>query len=354
MIIENLYIQKFRNIKEGILEPKNGINIIFGDNANGKTSYIESIYSISNLKSFRTNKLSEAINDKCKSFSIECRYKNLVQNNLKLVVDKNSKLFLKDSKKSKIDDYLWSLFTIVFKPDDILLVNGSPVKRRELIDKAIFFTDKKHISTLNNYYKILANKNINLKDNKIHEIDNWNHLIAKYSSVIVSTRNKYIDKMNTILQNNLNNFDANYKINKSIDLKDCELFEYFSKELEYNLDREMKYKYSIVGCHRQRIDFSIDGKNLKIFGSQGQKRAFVLLFRSSQIVDFESINNFTPILLLDDMASELDKNNRNNFFNILDNFSGQTFITTTDNKLFSNSDKVSYFCVEDGNIKSFS
>lgn len=354
MIIEKIFIKNFRNIKEGLFEPNKDINVIFGDNANGKTSYIESIYSISNLKSFRTHKISEAVNDKSKSFSIECNYKNLVQSNLKLVVDRNSKQFLKDSNKSKIDDYLWSIFTIVFKPDDILLVNGSPVKRRELIDKAIFFTDKKHISILNKYYKIVANKNINLRENKINEIDNWNHLIAKYSSVIVSTRNRYIDKINSILQNNLNNFDSNYKITKSLEMKDSELFDYFCEELKNNIDREIKYKHSIVGSHRQNIDFCIDNKSLKIYGSQGQKRAFILLFRSSQIIDFENINNFTPILLLDDMASELDHNNKNIFLNILDNFSGQTFITTTDSKLFSNSDKVSYFCVEDGNIKSFS
>ena len=132
-------------------------------------------------------------------------------------------MFLKNNKKIKTDDYLWSLFTIVFKPDDIILVNGSPEKRGELIDKSIFFTNKKHISILRDYYKIVANKNINLRDNKIDEIHNWNNLIAKYSSVIVAARNDYIDRINSILQRSLDNFDENYSITKSIDIKNNEL-----------------------------------------------------------------------------------------------------------------------------------
>lgn len=355
MIIESLEIRNFRNIKNSVFEPNNEINIIYGENANGKTSFIESIYSVSNLKSFRTLNLSEVINDNSNVSLIDCFYeKNSSKENLKLEIKKTNKIYKKNNTKNKIEDYLWSLFSIVFMPDDIYFVNGSPGKKRDLLDKAIFYTDKTYINILKNYYKIISNKNINLKNNKITEIEHWNILIAKYSSIIVSMRNNYINRMNLILSDYLNSFESSFKIDGSFNVNENDLQAYFLEELNNNIDREIKYKYSIVGAHRQNIDFCIDNKNLKVFGSQGQKRSFILLFRSAQIIDFENIHSFVPILLLDDMASELDDKNKYNFFKILDNFSGQIFITTTDKNLFSKSDKVKYFCVENGNINSFS
>ncbi len=355
MIVESLEIKNFRNIKNCLFEPDNKINVIYGRNANGKTSFIESIYTVSNLKSFRTLNTSELINIESNIATVDCFFENNnSKQNLKLDIKKTTKIYTKNNKKQKIDDYLWSLFSIVFMPDDIFFINGSPGKKRELIDKAIFYTEKKYINILKNYSKIVANKNINLKNNKISEIENWNSLIAKYSSIIVSTRNNYIDRINLILKQNLNNFKYKYEITKPASMSESDLYEFYIEDLRKNIDKEIKYKYSIIGAHRQNIDFNIDNKNLKIFGSQGQKRSFVLLFRSSQIIDFENTHNFVPILLLDDMASELDDLNRNIFFKILDDFTGQTFITTTDKNLFLNSDKTKHFCVEDGKIKSFS
>lgn len=354
MFIYDLKIENFRNIIDEVFRPAENINIIFGDNANGKTSYIEAIYSVSNLKSFRTSNLYETINKDKNTSAIDCNFKNNnCSENIKLNINKKNKIFTRNNKKCNVDDYLWSLFSIVFKPEDIFLVNGPPGKRRELIDKAIFFTDKNYIKILKKYYKIVANKNINLKNNKTSEIEEWNSLIAKYSAIIVSKRIEYINRINKIFESEKEKFKSTYKISNQININECDLEKYFLEEIKKNIDKEIKYKYSIIGAHRQNIEFYIDNKELKVFGSQGQKRTFILLFRSSQIVDFGHINNFYPILLLDDMASELDDYNKKLFFEIILNFKGQTFITTTDKKLFSNSDKVKYFCVENGKINPF-
>jgi len=355
MIIKSLEIKNIRNLKNCYLKPGENINIFYGENANGKTSLIESIYLVSNLKSFKTNNLSETINIENINSNINCLYEvNKNSNKLNFEINKTTKKYLKNDKKCKIDEYLWSLFSIVFVPDDILLINGSPSKRRDLIDRAIFYTNKNYINILKNYYKIISNKNINLKKNKINEIENWNILIAKYSSEIVSIRNNYINRINFILNNKLNIFGFSFNILKSISLPDDELENYFLNELKNNLKKEIKYKYSLIGAHRQNIDFNIDNRSLKIFGSQGQKKAFILLFRSSQIIDFETIHKFVPILLLDDMASELDHLNKKIYSEILSKFSGQIFITTTDKNLILSSDKVKYFHVENGLINSFS
>ncbi len=355
MFINKIKIDGFRNIGDEIFFPSKKVNILFGENANGKTSYIEAIYSVSNLKSFRTSNLNETINNLRNISTINCEYiLNECNNTLNLKINKNGRSYLKNDKETKVENYLWSLFTIIFKPEDILLIGGSPSKRRELIDKAIFFIDKDFIKTLKKYYKIVSNKNICLKTNNLKNIEEWNILIAKYSSLIVLKRNKYIERINKIFEDNIFKFKYFYKIENDINISKNELENYFLKEIVKNTNKELKYSYSIVGAHKQNIDFSINNKDLKKFGSQGQKRTFILLFKSSQIIDFQNTHSFSPVLLLDDMASELDDNNKNIFYEIIEKFSGQTFITTTDKKLFSDFKNVSRFFVEDGKISSFS
>ncbi len=347
MYTEQININNFRNINNEIFIPSKNINILVGKNAQGKTSYIESIYLISNLKSFRTRNINEIVNHSSDSTIIDCKYKiNDCNNELKLKIQNNKKVYLKNDKKINVNEYLWSLLSIIFKPGDILLIDGSPSLRRELIDKAIFYIDKDYIKILIKYKKIIANKNHILKTKNYKYLDEWNDLVVKYSKIITSKRNNYIQRINTLIDKH------NYEIKS--DFKIIDIDNFFYDELIKNLEKEKNYGYSVVGSHRENIDFYLEGRKLKSFGSQGQKRAFILLFKSSQILDFEKENNFSPVLLLDDMASELDKNNRNLLFDIIENFKGQTFITTVDDTLFSKSDRISWFHVEDGKISSFS
>ncbi len=351
MFIENIKINNFRNIENENFQPSERINILFGDNANGKTSFIESIYSISNLKSFRTKNLNETIKSENFFSEILCNYvKNDCRENINLRINKSSKEYLKNDKKCKIDEYLWSLFSIVFKPDDINIINGSPILRREFIDKAIFYIDKNYINLLKKYHKILSNKNINLKNESLNELKEWNTLIAKYSAQITEKRINYIKELNNLINNKGNEFNYNFEITSDYFEYIGDIEKIYIKELNKNLEKEIKYKYSVVGSHRENISVNIDKKDLKVYGSQGQKRTFILLFRASQIENFYNINGFYPILLLDDMASELDDNNKNIFLNLIENFSGQTFITTTDKSLYFKSDKVESFRVSDGKI----
>lgn len=351
MFIQSIQIENFRNIKSEIFFPSENINILFGENANGKTSFIEAIYAVSNLKSFKTLNLYETINTDENTSSIKCNfYKNLCKESIFFNIKKSTKSYLKNEKKCSLDDYLWSLLSIVFKPDDINIVNGSPGLRREFLDKAIFYTDKNYIKIVKKYLKILTNKNQTLKNENYTNLDEWNFLLAKYSALITFKRLEYLNRINEVLINKCKIFKNTFSLNSNYNEYFEDLENYFLNEIKINKNKEIKYKYSLIGSHREEINIKIDNKELKVFGSQGQKRTFILLFRSSQIDDFYNNNNFYPILLLDDMASELDEKNINVFFDLINNFSGQTFITTTDKNLFSNNKKVKSFRVHNGKI----
>lgn len=355
MIIENIKINNFRNISKGEFSPGEKINIIYGNNGNGKTSYIEAIHILSNLKSFKTNSLFETIKFDNNKSEIQCDYRyNLINEKLDLEIHKDKKKYNKNGKKCQIDDYLWSLMSIIFQPDDILYVNGPPSKRRELIDKAIFFIDKNYIKVLRKLYKSISNKNTNLKNNKINNIEEWNYLIAEYSAIISFKRDSYIERINKLFGENRINGSIVYSIKSGCIFDENEYREYYLDKLNKNIDKEIKYKYSIYGAHRQDFKFDINDRDLRNYGSQGQKRSFILMFRASQIFDFKNINKFFPVLLLDDMASELDDLNRNIFIEFINNFLGQIFITSTDKNILEKFDKAKYFHVEDGIINSFS
>ncbi|WP_020678237.1 DNA replication/repair protein RecF [Geopsychrobacter electrodiphilus] len=352
MYINDIKLDNFRNIKNNIFYPSPNINLLFGNNAAGKTSFIEAIFSLSNLKSFRTSYLFETINKTKNKSYIECNYtKNNCIENIKIEINKKNKIFFKNDKSVKIDEYLCSIFSIDFKPDDINIISGPPIKRRELIDKAIFYTDKEYFKILKQYFKIIENKNKLLKTENLKNLEEWNILISKYSSIIDKKRSDYIYRLNKILINLPFKFRINYLDSEKIENKE----NYYLKKINENIDKEIKYKYSIIGCHKNKVNFFYEDNDLNIYGSQGQKRSFIILFRTAQIIDFEYINKFKPILLLDDIASELDINNKNILFNLIENHSGQTFITTTDKNLFlSKSRKLSKFYVKDGTISSFS
>lgn len=354
MFVEKVKIENFRNLKNQFFEPSKNINVIYGDNANGKTSIIESIYTLSNLKSFRTNKIDNLIKIDTTISKLSCDYyKNECRENLTLEINKNSKKYKKNSKDTKISDYLFSLFCIVFQPDDIYIINGPPSIRRDFIDKSIFYTDIDYINILKKYSYVLKNKNALLRSGSYENIEEWNKLIAKYSKIIIDKRIGYVDKINNNFVKYCDyisyKFEIGFSNYKNID----DIENYILFELSENIDSEFKYKKSIYGAHKHNIVFNLNNLDLKNYGSQGQKRSFILTTKSAQIDIYNELRNEIPILLLDDMASELDNYNIKYIVDLVNNFKGQTFITSTKDNILFKSENIKKFKVEDGFISSF-
>lgn len=331
MFIKKIIINNFRNIEKCNIEPNNKLNILCGNNAQGKTNLIESIYYASIFKSFRTNKNINLINEGNNNLSIEFIISNNgVDNLLNIKFDnKNKKIILLNNKAP--DKYIYkNLNTIIYYPDEISLLKNYPSYRRNLIDRSIFFVANDYVDIYRKYLKCLKQRNIYLKTNiKENNCDIWKEQLVEYGSIIIKQRINYIERINNyfnILSNNkvLNeNYKVQYENYKIENIKD-QLAYKFNK----NKEKELKYGYSLVGPHIEDFIFLVNDKDINKYSSEGQKRSLLLSYKQAQLLDYKDSCGYYPILLLDDIGTELDDTRRDKIYNKLLDDSGQVFITT--------------------------
>ncbi|MCK4501748.1 MAG: DNA replication/repair protein RecF [Desulfuromonadales bacterium] len=357
MYIKNIKIYNFRNIEHCDIYPSKKINIIYGDNAQGKTNLIESIYYSSIFKSFRTNKKYNLIKKDNNNFSIEIIISNNeVDNVLNIKFNKkNEKQILINNKNPNKNIYK-SLNTIVYYPDEISLLKNYPSYRRNLIDKSIFFINNEYINIFRKYLKCLKHRNMflkstNVKDNSIDDV--WKEQLIEYGSIIIKKRIEYIKRINKYFEilsiNKVLNetYSIEYENYEIENIKDD-----LSNQFKKNKDKELKYGYSLAGPHIEDFKFNINNNDINKYSSEGQKRSLLLSYKQSQLLDYKDYNGYYPILLLDDIGTELDNSRKNKIYNKLLDDSGQVFITTIDlpNICFDNTD---IYSVENGIFSKF-
>lgn len=342
MYIKNIKINNFRNIINCNIDAGKKINFIYGKNAQGKTNLLEAIYFSSLFKSFRTNKNIDLINDKNNKFSINTIIKNnKVSNNLKISLDyKNSKKIILNNKKPENKNIYKILNSIIYYPDEISYLNAYPSYRRNLIDKSIFYIDNEYINIFRKYTKCLKQRNIFLKSTD-NDNDIWKDQLIEYGYSLITERIGYIDKINNyfnmlICKNEIKeNYSIEYSKYNIKNIKD----DLFNKFLAYE-NKEKKYGYTLVGPHLDDFSFLVDGNNINKYSSEGQKRSLLLSYKQAQLLDYKDNYGYYPILLFDDIGSELDSSRRKTIFEKIVDNSGQIFITTTDfpdnnsNKIF--------------------
>jgi len=335
MFLKTLEIKDFRNIENLKLDLNENFNVLWGNNAQGKTNILEAIYLLANLKSFRTSKNENYIKHGKSSANISSilNLKN-VEHIIKLCIEKNGKKTEIDGKKiNKISDFIGKIAPVVFSPEELNIVKGSPVGRRSIIDRAIFQIENSYLDDSLFFIKYLKNRNALLK-NEERNIEVWDEGFIKYGAKIIKKRINYITRLNPLiddcfkeLTSGKENAEIKYPVSNN---SEEEIKANLRIELQKNCKREKIYKQTLSGPHRDDPEFLINGYPLRIFGSQGQQRSFILAFKTAQIIDLQNIKGINPILLLDDMTSELDNQRQSYFFNFLEKQKGQVFITTTD------------------------
>ncbi|BCA78216.1 DNA replication and repair protein RecF [Desulfuromonas sp. AOP6] len=355
MILKNLNIKNFRNLHTLKLDFSEKFNFIYGKNGQGKTNIIEAIYLLANLKSFRVSKNSELITFHKNKASINSTVNFSNYNNIyNLIIENESKkIFINDKKPTNLNDYYGDLKVIVFNPDDINIIKGYPQQRRALLDRAIFLSDKNYLNKLIFFNKCLKQRNLILK-NDTKNIDVYNEIFLKSSFDIYYERKKYINRIKPIFNKiykeiTNNNEDPNIIYNEN-DIKI--LMAKLEENIEKNIEKEKIYGMTLYGPHRDDPFFLLNDLLIKKYGSQGQQKSFMLAFKSAQVFDIKNETGFCPILLLDDMTSELDSDRRKYFYKFLFNHEGQVFLTGTDKNVFE--DKVfmasKFFEVINGSI----
>ncbi len=364
MFLQKLSLVNFRNLGNQQLNFKNKINVFFGDNAQGKTNLLEAIYLIASGKSFRTRIDHELI----KWGQSECRLQAQAGFlDIEVKIRQTDKELLINSQKSRVTELIGSFIAILFTPTDIEIISGSPDRRRKFLDQIGAVLDKKYLVDIIQLSKVLKNRNQllwQLKNGKKIDLEVWNRQLVEIGSRVWVFRRALIDKLNIELKT----------LGKK--LTDNSLEVIYEPALKFQDIRDLKKDYSekltslgreevsrgITLISPQRDDFriiseellneKIISKDLAIYGSRGEQRSAALALKLSEVSLIEKEKNESPVLLLDEVLSELDKRHKELLFKEIKRV--QVFITTTsmDNLTTERVGPIEKFQVIDGNIIS--
>ncbi len=334
MLITSLKLQNFRNYDEIKIDFNNDINIIYGDNAQGKTNILEAIFVTSIGKSFRTSKDKELIK-LGKDFSkIEVEFsKSDREGSIKIEISDKKNIFVNGVKIKKLSELLGNMNIVIFTPDDINILKDGPAKRRRFLDIFISQLRPNYVYNLNMYLKALEQRNNYLKqikyENKKEDfLDIWDEKIAEYAEIIYKYRLEFIKKIKEKIKSVHSVITENNEVIDIEYVSDFDSKENFLNKLKNNRKLDITKGFTTKGIHRDDFNVFINDNLVNIYGSQGQHRTAILSLKMSELrVIYDEIGE-NPILLLDDFMSELDEKRRTNFLsNIRDT---QVLVTCTD------------------------
>lgn len=341
MIIKNIKLKNFRNYENLDFVLNNRLNIIIGNNAQGKTNILESIYFLSLTKSFF------AVNDKVviKKNCLYARIDGVITsnngcNNLSILVNNYGK-YLKIGNKEikKSSDYLGYLKVILFSPDNIRLLKEGPSIRRRFLNIEISQLSKRYILILNQFNDLLKQRNEYLKNIRNSLVDKdymliLNQKFAELAYQIYNFRNDFIVEINKRIKDiyksiiNIDNIEIKYITDIKLNDKETMINEIIDR-LDRNYDKEILYGSTLIGPQRDDFSILLNGNDISSYGSQGQMRIAILSVKLSEIdIIFNKFGEY-PVILLDDIFSELDVDKRNKLIKYL-NCDRQVIITTTD------------------------
>jgi len=352
MNITKIELTNFRNYKKLKLDNFSNLNILIGKNGIGKTSVLESIYFCSLARSFKTNNENLIIKNK-EEFTISkiFLYDYPVKKIIELYLDeKGKKSKINGSLQKKLSNFIAQYRVILLSPDELKIIKSSPNTRRNYLNIELSQLNKEYIKLVNDYNILIKNKNEYLKKMLINRITDERYLdivdekIVENGLKIYEYRKEYINQINEFITdifkifNKKDEVKIEYESDYNIEDKEKIL-----KHLKKIRKKEIYLGMTSFGVHRDDIIFTYNGKNAKEFSSQGVQKLIILSMKLSEVKIFKKYYNIYPILLLDDLFSELDLSNRNKLFNSLDK-DIQIFITTTDlnniNKKIINKSKV--------------
>lgn len=336
MYLEQLALQKFRNLSSAELAWGQGFNVIWGLNAQGKTNLLEAIYLLGHLKSFRSARGTDLIQDQQSAALLKATVQfGQVRHRIELALQEKGRTPRVNGKVvQRLSQFIGYLRPILFTPEEMGLVKGYPAGRRMLLDRAILQTDPSYLDRVQDYERVLRQRNQLLK-NRVGqaELAVWTEKLVQAGISIRHDRQRYLHRFQPLLAEIYREICS---AAESVAIRypsagDAlpELQVELEQQLRAVAERERQYGQTLAGPHRDDPEFLLDQKALRIYGSQGQQRSFLLAFKAAQVIDLERNLGEPPVLLLDDLASELDQQRQSGFFEFLRARRGQVFITTT-------------------------
>lgn len=375
MSFQKVELHNFRNFKKSEITLEDGVNVFYGENAQGKTNFLESLYLLARGKSFRTLDISHCL------FETEEKIKTIIKSNF---IDVNSvnnsfRLELENQKKTIWLNQKRTLSTkistlcpvVLFSPESLSAIKDGPSERRNLIDDFIESLPE-FTKSVSQYRKILKARNKILSDlkkehKKLHEVrsvlEALNEIFLKHSLDLIELRLFFLKKFEPYIQESIKflfgettSFRFRY-VASNIEVEEfnaLKIAEKFHSDVKRLFEAEVAIGYSLLGPHKHEVEFILNGKDSRYYCSQGQQRGLIIAFKIAEVLYRLHVRNERPILLLDDVMSELDEGKRIKLVDFLKSINSQIVITTTDRS--SNVEKSmgphSQFKIEQGRILS--
>ena len=334
MIIKSLELAHFRNYETINISFDKGTNILYGDNAQGKTNILEAIYVSATTKSHKGSKDKEIVNFNKEEAHIRTYLeKEDVEYRVDMHLRKNkSKGIAIDGQKiKKAADLLGLLNVVFFSPEDLAIIKNGPSERRRFADMELCQLDNFYLYNLNHYNKIINQRNKLLKDISFNPglketLNIWDSQLISFGSKIIERRNLFTEQLCEII-GNIHNKLSGGKEELIVKYEPDVSIEEFENKMRENQEKDIRYKMTQSGPHRDDFSFIVNGIDIRKFGSQGQQRTAALSLKLSEIELVKKMTKDTPVLLLDDVLSELDSSRQNYLLNSIGEI--QTIITCT-------------------------
>lgn len=362
MYIKSLELKNYRNYENFFIEFSKNLNLIVGQNAQGKTNLIEAISLSSIGKSFRTSKDNELLKFGEETATIKVSAeKNIIDTKVEISINKQHKKSIKKDGNivRKTSELIDNIIIVIFSPEDLKIVKDEPEKRRRFIDRELAQIKPAYYDCLSNYKKILAHRNAHLKEDFIDSsiLEILDEQLISYGSKLMEMRNDFINKIDNFsgkIHKSITNckeilkikYDPNITFEDNIHIQKNIFRDIIKKSFEV----DKKLRTTTKGPHKDDMLFFINGINVRNFGSQGQQRTCALSLKLAELDFIREEADEDGILLLDDVMSELDEERRDYLIKTLKN--NQIFVTTTDfeESLIKNYKDVKIIEIENGKV----
>ena len=334
----------FRNL-EGAAQFGPGLNILYGDNAQGKTNWLEAIYVLGTTKTFRTSQVRDCLSfDSPQAILRGETLRGSLTKQLQLLLTESTKELFVNAKRESVVRYLGNLDVFAFSLEELEVIRGGPHERRRFLDRGLVTITPSFLNTISQYNHIIRQKNRLLAEaaksdhpqSYQNQVDAWNQQLVDFGAAIHHARLDYVDRLNRVLDGNdhgraifgAERISVRYRsqMEGKGDLDDFR--DLFSERLRLRLTAEIAAGHSLIGPHRDDLEILADGREVARYGSAGQQRSALLLLDLAQLSIYNSIYEESPVLLIDDIDAELDRSRIESLLQQLEG-SAQTFVSTS-------------------------
>lgn len=357
MIVTQLTVERFRNLAGVTISPIPGVNVIAGENGQGKTNLLEAIWLCTGARSFRGAKEAELLPFGSRYARFSVRYTDAIRPlETCITLGEKKEVTQNGVPLSSLSELAGSFCAVVFSPTHLSLVKGGPAERRRALDVAIGQTKPRYYAVLQQYQKLLQQRNTLLKDiplsaSLLDTLDIWDDALAKAGALITKTRETFLERLLPVaaefyagISGGREEFSLCYQ--PSLDADGDRSADAMRHLLRIHRSEEIKTGMTSIGPHRDDVDFLLGGNAARLFGSQGQQRSIVLALKLAEAAVIEAVTGEVPVILLDDVMSELDDTRREYLLHRLEG--RQIFVTACDARQVATAAKL--FTVAAGSI----